>query len=256
MGDNIVGNIVGNSPDITGDGAVGFRAAATVRQLDFTRHQGQVGHRGSQVQLEPRLDPAEIAGLADAQLDQSGQPMLHHHAARSILVVGGALLQRPGLLQQGFLGMDQHPPSLPALGRDALGPQWTCPTFGPVELEGLQAVDQPRATRPLSRRHDGVGNLAREGCTWRALPEEFGHWGTVYRRFVRWQEQGVFDLLFRHFVERHGVDPLMVDGTIVHVHQDGTGARKIHGTPGDQAIGHSRGGAPPKSWQHPTKTVS
>ena len=36
--------------------------------------------------------------------------------------------------------MDQHPPSLPALGCDALGPQWTGPAFGPVELEDLQAV--------------------------------------------------------------------------------------------------------------------
>ena len=50
------------------------------------------------------------------------------------------MLQGPGLLHQAFLGMDLHPPSLPALGRDALGPQWTGPTFGPVELESLQSV--------------------------------------------------------------------------------------------------------------------
>jgi transposase len=84
--------------------------------------------------------------------------------------------------------------------------------------------------------------MAREGCTWRALPVEFGHWGTVYQRFIRWQEQGVFERLFQNFLASHGVKSLMVDGTIVHVHQDGTGARKIHGTPEDQAIGHSRGG--------------
>ena len=58
-------------------------------------------------------DPTEVAGLADAQLDQPRQPMLCHHSARSILVAGSALLQSPGLLQQSFLGMDQHPPSLP-----------------------------------------------------------------------------------------------------------------------------------------------
>ena len=34
----------------------------------------------------------------------------------------------------------------------------------------------------------------------------------------------------------------MVDGTIMNVHQDGTGARKVHGTPESQAIGYSRGG--------------
>ena len=131
------------------------------RQPGFGGHQGQVGHRGGQVQLAPGLDPAEIAGLAKAQLDQPGQPVFHHHSARSIFVIVSALLQRPALLQQGFLGMDHHPPPPAPLGCDALGPQWTCPTFGPVELEGLQAVDPPRAIRPLSRRHDGVGNLPR-----------------------------------------------------------------------------------------------
>ena len=58
-------------------------------------------------------------------------------------------------------GMDQHPPSLPAFGRDAPGPQWTYPTHRPVELEGLQSIDTTGAISPLSRRHDGAGNLPR-----------------------------------------------------------------------------------------------
>ena len=40
-------------------------------------------------------------------------------------------------------------------------PQWTYPTYRPVELESLQSVDTTGAIRPLSRRHDGVGNLPR-----------------------------------------------------------------------------------------------
>ena len=99
--------------------------------------------------------------------------VFHRHASRSIFVVGGALLQRPCLLQEAFLGMDQHPPSLPALGCDALGPQWTCPTFGPVELEGLPAVYPPRGIRPLSRWHDGVGDLSRRtGATARGQVDD------------------------------------------------------------------------------------
>ena len=108
----------------------------------------------ARIQLESRLDPAEIAGLAEAQLDQSGQPVFHRHASRSIFVVGGALLQRPCLLQEAFLGMDQHPPSLPALGCDALGPQWTYSTYRPVELEGLSSgIPAPRhpSAFPLAR---------------------------------------------------------------------------------------------------------
>ena len=158
-----IGRSIGDhSADIIEDDAVAFcTATGTARQPDFARHQSEIGHRGRQIQLESRLDPTEVTGLPDAQLDQPGQPVFCHHPSLSVLVVVGALLQRSGLLQQGFLGMDLHPPSLPALGRDALGAQWTYPTYRPVELESLQAVDPSRAIRPSSRRHDGVGNLFR-----------------------------------------------------------------------------------------------
>lgn len=84
--------------------------------------------------------------------------------------------------------------------------------------------------------------MAREGCRWRALPDEYGLWGTLYQRFRRWLEQGVFNLLSEIFIARYKVQVVMVDGTIVPVHQDATGARKALGTPEDQAIGISRGG--------------
>ena len=167
MGDHTVGNSLDITGDGTEDGAVARKPTAdTVRQLDFARHQGQVGHCSRQVQLESRLGASEVAGLANAQLDQSGQSVLDHHASRSIFVIPGALLQRTGLLQESLLGMDQHPPSLPALGRDALRPQGTCHTFGPVELEGLQVVDPTRGIRTPSRWHYGVGDLpCRTGAT-------------------------------------------------------------------------------------------
>ena len=92
--------IGGSIGDHSEDNAAACCAAAigTARQPDFALHQGQVGHRGRQIQLEFRLDPTEVAGLADSQLDQPGQSVLHYHPSRSILVVGSALLQRSGLL--------------------------------------------------------------------------------------------------------------------------------------------------------------
>ena len=158
IGDHSADIIADNIAD---DAVACCTAIGTAQQPDFARHQGEIGHRGRQVQLEFRLDPTEVAGLPDAQLDQPGQSVLHYHPSRSILVVVGALLQGPGLLQHAFLGMDQHPPSLPAWGRDALGPQWTYPTYRPIELESLQSVSATGAIRPLSRRHDGAGNLSR-----------------------------------------------------------------------------------------------
>ena len=115
---------------------------------------------------------ARVAGLANPRLFQPRQPMLSHYSACSIPVVGSAPLQRSGLLQQGFLRVDLHSAPSTALGRDALGPQWTCPTSCPVELEGLQAKDPPRAVSPLSGRHDGAGNLSRRtGATARRRVE-------------------------------------------------------------------------------------
>ena len=92
-----------NSVDLDEDDPVVCAVATgTARHPDFSCHQGQVGHRGRQIQLELRLGPAEVAGLADAQMDQPGQPVFHHHSTNSIFVIPGALLQGPGLLQQGL----------------------------------------------------------------------------------------------------------------------------------------------------------
>ena len=95
-----IGRRIGDhSADIIEDDAVACCAAAgTAQQPDFARHQGEIGHGGRQIQLEFRLDPTEVASLADAQLDQPGQSVPHYHPSRSILVVGSALLQSPGLL--------------------------------------------------------------------------------------------------------------------------------------------------------------
>ena len=84
--------------------------------------------------------------------------------------------------------------------------------------------------------------IAREGHSWRGFDADFGRWGTIYQRMYRWEQQGVFDNLFDQLIAKRGVGSLIVDGTIVAVHQDGTGARKIYGGPEAQAIGKSRGG--------------
>ena len=41
------------------------------------------------------FDAAEVAGLADSQLDQPRQPVLHHHPALPVFAKGFTLLQGP-----------------------------------------------------------------------------------------------------------------------------------------------------------------
>ena len=94
-------------------------------QAHLAGHQGEIGHRGRQIQLEFRLGPSEIPGLPHAQLLEPSQPMLRHHPSLLVLVIVGTLLQRPGLLQQALMVMDQHPPSFAPSIRDATGAQQT-----------------------------------------------------------------------------------------------------------------------------------
>ena len=66
--------IGGGVAHASGQGAAGpGTGGGFSRRAGFGGHQGQVGHGGGQVQLEPGFDAAEVAGLADSQLDQPRQ---------------------------------------------------------------------------------------------------------------------------------------------------------------------------------------
>ena len=72
--------------------------------------------------------------------------------------------------------------------------------------------------------------VAANGCKWRALPERFGNWHTVYMRLRRWAAAGVLDRVF-HALQEHNLIRLRVEGvgldsTSVQVHPDGMGALK------------------------------
>ena len=43
--------------------------------------------------------------------------------------------------------------------------------------------------------------IPRSGGAWRELPDKFGKWNSIYRRFRRCCEAGVFDDLLQTFVE-------------------------------------------------------
>lgn len=67
--------------------------------------------------------------------------------------------------------------------------------------------------------------IARTGAPWRDLHDGFGHWNSIFRRFRRWARKGVFESLFKRLSEDPDFEYAIVDGTIVRVHQHGTGAR-------------------------------
>ena len=67
----------------------------------------------------------------------------------------------------------------------------------------------PRATRARGNRSnatrlfvDAVLWLARTAAPWRDLPSELGHWKSVYTRFRRWSQAGVWENLFNALTAR------------------------------------------------------
>jgi hypothetical protein len=90
-----------------------------------------------------------------------------------------------------------------------------CPALGPAELTDtewdlvrpLLPPQRPPAGRP---RHDhrtllsGILWVVRTRSSWRDLPQEFGKWETVYKRYRLWQDTG----LWRRLLAVLGDDPV------------------------------------------------
>src|SRR5579871_3568662 len=73
---------------------------------------------------------------------------------------------------------------------------------------------------------DAVLYRYRAGIPWRDLPERFGDWKNVHRRFSRWAASGVWGRLFAALSEDADNEYAMIDATIVRAHQHSAGAVK------------------------------
>ena len=65
----------------------------------------------------------------------------------------------------------------------------------------------------------------RVGSPWRDLPPGFGAWNSVFRRFRRWAEKGIFQRIFEAVSGDPDFEYVLIDGTIVSVHQKASGAK-------------------------------
>ena len=70
----------------------------------------------------------------------------------------------------------------------------------------------------------------RTGVPWRDLPGGFGRWNSVFQRFRRWVEGGVFERVFGCLSGEPDFGYALIDGTIVTAHQKASGARGGPGT--------------------------
>ena len=68
--------------------------------------------------------------------------------------------------------------------------------------------------------------IVRTGSPWRDLPEAFGDWNSVFRRFSRWSLKGVWWRIFEAMSDDPDFEYLIVNSAIVRAHQHAAGAKK------------------------------
>ncbi len=76
---------------------------------------------------------------------------------------------------------------------------------------------------------EGMMWMARTGAQWRHLPDEYGKWNSVFRRYRRWLETGVFDAMLESFAEALERDTTadMIDSTVVRAHHCAVGLKRM-----------------------------
>jgi transposase len=101
-------------------------------------------------------------------------------------------------------------------------------------IPGIWKKDPER----LRRFVEAVVFILRTGVAWEDLPQRFGKPNSVHRRFRRWSQQGIWDVLFLDGIPTDALGTVMLDSTACKAQRYASGARG-----GDEeALGRSRGG--------------
>jgi transposase len=89
----------------------------------------------------------------------------------------------------------------------------------PRDVRGKERVDDRRVI-------SGILHVLKSGYRWCDCPPEYGPPTTIYNRFARWAERGVWERLFRELAA-HGRsgETQMIDSTHVKAHRSALGAK-------------------------------
>jgi len=95
----------------------------------------------------------------------------------------------------------------------------------------LLPAERGRGCRPAGDNRsffEGMMWIARTGAQWRRLPDEYGKWNSVFRRYRRWATTGVFDAMLETLVEvvKRDGSADMIDSTVVRAHHCAVGMKK------------------------------
>ena len=104
----------------------------------------------------------------------------------------------------------------------------------PTDVRGKERVDDRRVI-------SGILHVLRIGCRWCDCPPEYGPSTTIYNRFARWAERGVWETLFRELADcGRSTDVQMIDSTHIKAHRSPAGGK---GGPRDRRLAARGAGA-------------
>ncbi|WP_341763544.1 IS5 family transposase [Candidatus Tisiphia endosymbiont of Beris chalybata] len=104
------------------------------------------------------------------------------------------------------------------------------------QTKGIHSHDEAS----LRKFIEAIWFVTRSGCQWRLLPEYYGYWYSIYRRFKRWVEQGIWEALMDYVTRDADMESTIIDATIVRAHACSSGYHK--GNQEQAALGRSKGG--------------
>lgn len=99
-------------------------------------------------------------------------------------------------------------------------------TIGTSDWKRIKGLLPARGPKADDRKFvNAVLWVARTGAPWRDLPARLGNWNSVWRRFRRWAQAGVWGRVLGA-VRDKDVSALVLDSTVVRAHPHAAGAKK------------------------------
>ena len=102
-------------------------------------------------------------------------------------------------------------------------------------IHGLHTKDETKIRRFI----EAIWLIVRGGMQWRLLPEEYGKWNSIHRRFSRWVKAGIWEQIMTYVTDAD-LENVMLDSTIVRANACAAGLYK--NSQAQEALGRSAGG--------------